>query len=830
MNKFNWQKLFPHLIAIAIFVIVAVVYCKPALQGKVLQQGDLAQWVGMSKDQQNYMDSNGHAPLWTNGMFSGMPGYVILGYSNNYIAPYFINILSLFLPSPINFFFIACICFYFLAQVFKINPWVSIIGALMYAYATYNPIIISVGHVTKMYSIAFMPGIIASIQLIYNKKYWIGAALTALFTAALVAENHYQVIYYTIIIIAFMGVAFIIRTVREKNYRHMLTAICFALLAGLIGAATSAVSLLPNYEYSKETIRGGSDLMTSAGDSTKASTGLNEDYAYSYSLYKSEPFVMLVPRMFGGSSGNPELAQEKSKAISALQEMPQQLAQQIGYPNYYWGGINGVGTAGPPYAGAIICFLAILGFVILDNKYRWWMLSCCALTIIMSWGGYFKGFNGLLLEYLPMYNKFRAPSMILVVPTLLLGLTATLALDKIIFRIQDKKAFLEKYKKALYIMTGIFVFLLFLYFSFDFASQQDNYMLQQVNKMEDQIKTPVQNFLHALQDDRKSLYLDDLLRSLFFVAIGAIMLWLFLKEKVKANMVLLVIGIFSLIDIMIIDVKYLNSDQFITKDDYENIFQPTKADQQILLDKSFYRVLDLRHGGLSGAFNEGALTAYFHHSIGGYHPAKLSIYQDLIENQLLKFPNCLPVLNMLNTKYIITADDVPQLNTAALENAWFVQQVQYTKGPKETMDALTDFNPAKTVLVEQSFKSAMRQPAAFDSSANLQMISNRHDTVTYKSVSKAEMPAVFSEVYYSEGWNAYIDGKKTDYAKVDYVLRGMMIPAGTHTIEFRFEPESFALGWRITAISSIVIILLCFLSAFFFYKEKKKRKVLTTQT
>ncbi|MBS1730969.1 MAG: YfhO family protein [Bacteroidetes bacterium] len=820
MNKINWQKLYPHFVAIVLFVIVAVVYCKPALQGKVLQQGDLAQWVGMSKDQQNYMDSNGHAPLWTNGMFSGMPGYVILGYSNNYIAPYFIDLLSLFLPSPINFFFIACICFYFLAQVFKVNPWVSIIGALMYAYATYNPIIISVGHVTKMYSIAFMPGIIASIQLIFNKKYWAGAALTALFTAALAAENHYQIIYYSLIIIAFMGIAFIIQMVKEKNFKHLLTAVCFAVLAGLIGAATSAVSLLPNYEYSKETIRGGSDLIANTGDTTKPSTGLNEDYAFSYSLYKSEPFVMLVPRMFGGSSGNPELDQEKSKAIKALQEMPQEIAQQLGYPEYYWGGINGVGTAGPPYTGAIVCFLAIIGFVILENKYRWWILSCCILTIIMSWGGYFKSFNGLLLEYLPMYNKFRAPSMILVVPTLLLGLSATLALDKMIFHIKDKKTFIEKYKKALYIMVGIFAFLLFLYFSFDFVSQQDSYIMQQINKMEDQIKTPILNFLHALQDDRRTLYLNDLLRSLLFVAIGATMLWLFLKEKVKPNLVLLVIGTFSFIDLMAIDVKYLNSDQYIAKDDYENNFQPTKADQQIMQDKSFYRVLDLRHGGLSGAFNTGALTAYFHHSIGGYHPAKLSIYQDLIENQLMKFPNCLPVLNMLNTKYIITAEDIPQLNTAALGNAWFVPSVQYTSSPKETMDALSSFNPSQTVLVEQNFKNIIHQPVSFDSSASIQLMANRNDTVTYKSVSKVEMPAVFSEIYYSEGWNAYIDGKKTDYAKVDYVLRGLMVPAGNHQIEFRFEPASFALGWRITSISSIIIVLLIIMAFFIAFKKK----------
>lgn len=823
MNKLNWQKLFPHLVAIALFVIVAVVYCKPTLQGKVLQQGDLAQWVGMSKDQQNYMDSFGHAPLWTNGMFSGMPGYVILGYSNNYVAPYFIKAISLGLPSPIDFFFIACICFYFLSQVFRVNPWVGIIGALMYAYATYNPIIISVGHITKMYSIAFMPGIIGSIQLIFYKKYWSGAALTALFTAALVAENHYQIIYYTLIIIAFMGVAFIIRALKEKEMKHVVLAVGFSLFAGLVGAATSAVSLLPNYEYSKETIRGGSDLMANAKDSTKTSTGLNEDYAFSYSLYKSEPFVMFVPRMFGGSSSHAELDMDKSKAISALQQMPQELAQQIGYPSYYWGGIDGVGTAGPPYVGAIICFLAILGFVFLDNKYRWWMLSCCALTIIMSWGGYFKSFNGLLLEYLPMYNKFRAPSMIIVVPTLLLGLTAILALDKILFKVKDKKLFLQQYKKGLYATAAIMGILFLLYFSFDYTSSLDTLMLKQVSSMDAQIKTPVESFVHGLQADRKTLFMNDLLRTLFFVALAAALLWFYLKEKLKPTILLFVLGVFSFIDVMGIDVKYLNSDNYISKDDYANVFQPTKADQQILQDKGFYRVLDLRHGGIGGAFNQGALTAYFHHSIGGYHPAKLSIYQDLIENQLMKFPNCVPVLNMLNTKYIITQNDIPQLNQGALGNAWFVRQVQYTTGPKATMDALTSFSPRETAIVEDAFKNTMHSPAGFDSTATITMISNRNDTVTYQSNSTLEMPAVFSEVYYSEGWNAYIDGKKTDYAKVNYVLRGMMIPAGKHTIEFRFEPESFKLGWRITGISSIIIALLCVIAVFFSLKHERKK-------
>lgn len=822
MKKINWQKIYPHLIAIAIFLIVAAVYCKPALQGKVMQQGDLAQWVGMSKDQQNYLDTNGHAPLWTNGMFSGMPGYMIIGYSNNSLPAYFINVLSLFLPSPLNFFFLACICFYFLSQVFGVRPWIGIIGALLYAYATYNPIIITVGHVTKMYSIALLPGFIGSLQLMINRKYWLGAALTALFTSALVAENHYQIVYYAIVIAAFMAVAFLIKTIREKDFRHLAIVVIAILFAGAVGAASNAVALLPNFEYTKETIRGGSDLGTSTSSDTtkKGSTGLNEDYAFSYSFGITEPFVMMVPRMFGGSSNKAELSEDKSKALQELQSMPQELGQQlVRYFTYYWGGIN-EGTSGPPYVGAIVCFLAILGFVIVDKKYKWWILSCCIITIIMSWGGYFKDVNRLFLEFLPMYNKFRAPSMIIVIPTLLFGIMAVLALEKIMSNAKENAALLKQYKNALFITAGIFALLFMLYFSFDYQSDTDKEMLKNISKIqEEQIRTPVKAFFTALQNDRQTLFINDLLRSLFFVAVAAGTIWFYLKNKLKPVVVILIIGVFAFIDVITIDVKYMNSDDFVTKDDYANAFVPTEADNQIMQDKSFYRVLDLSQGGIRGAFNSGGHTAYFHKSIGGYHPAKLSIYQDLIDSQLYKFPNCLPVINMLNTKYIISQDGKAQQNPMVLGNAWFVKNVQFENDPKAVMKALDTFDPKETALAENDTKSILQNPV-YDSTATIQMISNHNDTVTYKTKAASEQLAVFSEVYYSEGWDAYIDGKKAPYSKVNYVLRGMMVPAGEHTIEYRFEPASHALGWKITMITAIIMIAMVLVAI---YMEVKKR-------
>ncbi|MBG9377471.1 YfhO family protein [Panacibacter sp. DH6] len=820
MKNINWQKIYPHIIAIVIFLVVAALYCKPALQGKVMQQHDLAQWVGMSKGMIDYTDSVGHAPLWTNSMFSGMPGYMIAGYSNNIVPGYFIIILSAGLPQPLDFFFLACICFYFLALVLGIRPWIGIIGALMYAYATYNPIIITVGHVTKMYSIALMPGFIGSLLLLINRKYLWGTALTALFTSALVVENHYQIVYYAIIIAAFMAVAFIIKTIREKDYKHLAIVTVTVLLAAGIGIATNAVMMLPNYEYSKETIRGGSQLGVSGDTASKGTSGLNEDYAFSYSFAISEPFVMMVPRMFGGSSGRPEVEQDKSKAIAALQSMPQELGQQLARNmSYYWGGIESVGTAGPPYVGVIVCFLAIVGFVIVDRKYRWWILACCILTIIMSWGGYFKDVNRLFLEYLPMYNKFRAPSMIIVVPTLLLGMMAVLALEKIMST-SNLSALVQPYKKALLINGGIFVLLIMLYISFDYLTNNDRDLLKQVSSMDDQIKTPVKEFFTGLQEDRKGLFLGDLLRSLFFIIIAAVTLWLYIKNKLKPAIVLTLIGVFSFIDVIAIDTKYMNADDFEAKEDYDSQFVPTAADNQILQDKSFYRVLDLRRG-ISSAFNSGAITAYFHKTIGGYHPAKLSIYQDLIDSQLYKFPNCLPVINMLNTKYVITQNDQAQQNPGALGNAWFVKSVQFEPDAKAVMKALDTFEPQTVAIAEKSVGNVLKNPGVFDSAATITLLANHNDTVTYKAKTSSEQLAVFSEVYYDKGWNAYIDGKPAPYAKANYVLRAMMIPAGEHTIEYRFEPASHKTGWTITSVTSVIVVVLTLLAVFFEVRRKR---------
>lgn len=839
MKKINWKELIPHIIAIAVFLIVALIYCKPALEGKVLQQSDITQWTAMAKDQYNYKDAHGEIPLWSNGMFSGMPGYLIVGKNNSYVGYYFSEALSLFLAKPFKFFFLACVCFYFLALALRVNPWVSMMGALCYAYATYNPVIVSVGHDTKMLSIAMLPGFIGALVWVYEKKYWLGATLLAFFTAALITQNHYQIVYYGVIIAFFMTIGYAINWIKNKDFKHLLTSAAIVVVAGGIGVLSNAVVLFTNYDYTKATIRGGSELADSNSNTTKE--GLSKKYAFDYSMYKTEPMVMMFPRIFGGSSSHPEITAEKSKTMEAIQQLPQGLQQQVApsflgqneagevFPRTYWGGIGG--TSGPPYLGAIICFLALIGFVVLNGKHKWWILAATALTFMMSWGGYFEGFNAFFLDHLPMYNKFRAPSMIIVVPTLLLSMLAVLSLNKVLFESNDPTLLWKKYKQGLIVVASIFVVALLMYMSFDFSSEGDKAMAKQIAAIPDatqkaQIQEALKPVISAIKEDRKSLALGDIGRSLLFVLAAAALLWAAIKNKIKPVVAVASIGVLAFIDVLVIDATYLNSSNYKDKEEYTNSFAPRPVDTEILKDKSYYRVLDLSSGDIGSVFNQGAMpTSYFHKSIGGYHPAKLSIYQDLIEKQLYNFPNCMPVINMLNTKYVIQNNQgklqiTP--NPTALGAAWFVKNIEVLKTPQAVMTALTKLNTKDSAVTETSFAEIVKGSFITDSANIILLIKNENDIATYKSKTNSPQFAVFSEVYYDRGWNAYLDGKLVPHAKVNYVLRGMPVPAGEHEIVFKFEPKSHALGWTITNICSLLMLALLVLGVFMEFKKKKK--------
>jgi hypothetical protein len=826
MKYFDWKKLLPHIFAIGIFLIVAVFYCKPALQGKVLQQSDVGQWKAMSKDAFNYRDKHEVFPLWINNMFSGMPSFQVAAEYNNKLPYIFINIFSLWLPKPINFFFLACVCFYFLAQALRINRVISILGGLAFAYATYNPVIMVAGHDTKMLSIALMPALIGSLILLYERNYRFGTALTAVTASTLFAANHPQIAYYTGLIAAALTIGYIVNWVKEKQYKHLMVAGSLAAFAVLTGLLVNASILFTTYDFAKATIRGGNALSKDTGD--KASGGLSTDYALSYSLYKTEPLVLLFPTLYGGSSAKDERG-EDSKAVEALSAMPQELQSKLqNSVSYYWGGIKGVGTAGPPYIGSIICFFALTGMFILDNKHKWWIAGITVAAIMMSWGEYFLTLNEPLLKILPFYNKFRAPSMIMVIPQLVLTILACLLLNHLIENNlpADKNLFNKKFKNGL-IAFGVLIGLtLVLYFSSDFYNFQDKELLKQVKDLQPQVKEPVMSFFTALKEDRQALMLNSIVRSIIFIGIAIGLIYFYKKGIIKQLLLTILLTLTVFIDVITVDTKYFNSENFLDAEEDQAAFTPTPADQQILQDKTFYRVFNTTVSPFSDT-----KQSYYHNSIGGYNPAKLSIYQDLIEYQLSKSPANMPVFNMLNTKYFISGNpSSPQVlpNPGALGNAWFVKAVKLVTTPLEEMNALTDFHPKDTAVANKEYASAVKYVNnAPDSSANIRLIKNDNDYIQYESNNNHNGFGVFSEVFYDKGWLAYIDNKETPIAKVNYVLRGLSIPSGKHNIEFKFEPKVYKLGSMITSIFTIVLLLIILAAIFMEYKEQRKATKVT---
>jgi hypothetical protein len=819
MKKGLFPKLLPHLIAVAVFLIVATLYCRPALQGMVVNQSDVTQWKGSIQNSIDYKETHGQYPLWTNNSFSGMPAFQI-GFPANNVVPWVVHsILTLSLPVPIQFFFLACICFYFLCMVMRVNPYLGIFGALSFAYATYNPVIINVGHDTKMWSIAYMPALLGSILLIYHRRYWLGAGLTALFTSVLIAMNHPQIDYYLFLVIVVMTVFFIVRWVRGAEWAHLAKALGFAVIAGAIGLLSNAVTLLSTAEYQKETIRGGaSELSTPAkGD---AANGLSKDYVFDYSLAIPEPLVMMFPRMYGGSSDHMEVAEEKSKAMEYLHSLG-----QSGGIGFYWGGLvspTSVGTSGPPYAGAIICFLAIIGFFILDNRHKWWILGATLLAILMSWGKYFDGFNTFLYHSLPLYNKFRAPSMILVIPQLLLPLMAVLTLDRL--ATADRAEVWPRLKKGLMGAGAVFVLAFILYLSFDFLSSQDKDTLRTIGQQNPQALETYRGLFDALKEDRQGMMLGDIFRTLGFSLLALGLVYLMLRKTMKPVWVFTALAALTLIDLLPVDSTYLNSEKFVEKSQNESVFNRSPKDEELLADKSFYRVMNVS----ANPFTD-AVTSYLYHSIGGYHAVKLRIYQDLIEHQLSKQQPNMGVLNMLNTKYFLQKDQGGltqnyQRNQDAMGNAWFVRSLVSVPDAAAEMKALDNFDPKQTAFIRQNvFRDAAITATSYDVVGTISLVRNDNDVLTYRSVSGANQFAVFSEVYYKAGWKAFIDGKESPIARVNYVLRGLSVPAGSHEIVFRFEPQGFYRGKTLTTIFSIAMLAL--LAAGLFLEWRSRRTV-----
>jgi hypothetical protein len=846
MNKGLFPKLLPHIIAVVIFLLVAVLYCKPVLEGRVLSQHDIIGWKGMAQQSIEYKEKYGRYPLWTNSLFSGMPGYTIaMEPSHKVQTLYLYGVLNLFLPKPADFFFLACICFYFLCLVLRIRPWIGILAALAFAYSTYDPIIIGVGHDTKMRAIALMPAVIGSLLLILQKRFLWGTASLALFFGFQVATQHLQIIYYTGLIIGFLILAYLIYNWKKESIKTFVISAALALGAAVIGFFSYAVLMIPVNEYAKETMRGGrSELTDTTNTSNKSKGGLDKDYAFNWSYGIAETFTIVVPGIYGGSNGGKEYTGSTAFAEKISEAgVPEEQAAQMANGYSYWG--EQPSTSGPVYLGAVICFLFILGMVYLNSWHKWWIIAATVLGILLAWGKNFSAFNYFLFDYFPLYNKFRAPTMALVIPQLTFPLTAALVLNQLTGEDVAKERLWSRFKIAAYITAGLIAVLVILYMSLSYKGSNDkiiadnfaNAMLSQASRSGQQISPQIQqqaesfgqSLVRALQKDRKSHFGGDLFRSFAFIVLAVLLVGAYLKNKIKPTVMIIGLLLLSTIDLLAIDRRYLNEENFVEPEDYESLFVAREADKQIMADPDKpFRVFDQTEDPFQMS-TASALTSYYHNSIGGYSPAKLSLYQDIIEHQLAK--GNMEVFNMLNAKYFITQNpatgaSMAQLNPNAFGPVWLVKAIRFVPTANAEMNALNTLHLKDTAVTQQKFASLVKLQPQFDSTATVKVTEYLNDKITYNFSSGANQFAVFSEVYYPHGWNAYIDGKKADYIKVDYVLRGMAVPAGKHTIEFRFEPQSYKTANTLMLVSSLLAYALLIAAIVFeFLKRKNKQPV-----
>jgi Bacterial membrane protein YfhO len=818
--KFDYKKLLPHVIALVVFLAASAFFGRPALQGNVLSQHDVLGWKGMAQNSFEYKEKNGQFPLWNTNLFAGMPNYQIAMDSKSAL-PDLNKIFTLGLPKPISFFFLACVCFYILSIVLRVNPYVGIAGSLAFAFSTYNPIIIGAGHESKMFAISYMPLLLAGILLIFRKNYLTGLCIASVAAVVEVGVNHAQITYYFALIAAAVAVAYSIEWIRNKEWKHMAVALSLAALAGGIGVAGSAVILMPTYEYAKATMRGGKQVETKDNKIVDTKTkGLDPDYAFSYSNGLTEPLTTLMPNAFGGGSGTP--LPEDSKAIEKLVDkgIPEaSAAQVVSQLPAYWGGIV-EGTSGPVYFGAIIVLLALLGVVFVKSPLRWALLAATALGIALSWGKYFEGFNSFVFNTLPLYNKFRAPSMAMVMAEFAVPVLAMLSLQAMLFSEEKNELIKKSFKKILFVVGGVVAVCGLVYFMQSYSSGIDKNIIDAYTDKDGNNEFG-KAIVSGLKEDRKAMFSSQLLRLIGFAVLLVGLLFLYSRKIANGIVITLVLALVTTIDLFATGSPYLNENFYRSADELtaEN-FTAKDIDNQIKLDKDpHFRVFNTA----GDRFSESR-TSYFHRSVGGYHPAKLRIYQDVIETYLSAAPNT-DVLNALDTRYVLLQDQQTgkvgiQQNPLAYGAAWLVKGVKFVDGPASELTAIGSTSLRDTVVLDKSLEKTIQQPS-YDSTAFIKLVKYDNDAVEYSSNAASAQFAVLSEVYYPFGWNAYVDGKKADFVKADYFLRGIAIPAGNHKIEFKFEPSSYYTGRNISFAVSILLLLLIIGTIFWEWKKSR---------
>jgi hypothetical protein len=844
MKNLNIKLLLPIVTAIIIFIVLTFGYFTPLLKGKVISQSDMVQNRGMSKDVVDHRNTYHEEALWTNGMFGGMPAYQIsISYPANLVT-HVRNLFMLGFPTPANMVFSYMLGFFILLLVLKVDKWLSIVGAIGFGFSAFFFLIIDAGHNTQALAIGYMAPVFAGVILVCRGRYLLGGALTALFFALELVCNHPQIAYYLglfcAIYIAFEWFA----RIKQKQYMDIVKSLTVFIIAVALGIGCNITNLWNTYDYAKYTIRGPSELSSADADKNNQTTGVDKDYATHWSLGKAETMTLLIPGFKG--MGDAILIKENK---NALKDVDPQVREVVANFPQYWG--DQPGTAAP-YSGAIIVFLFVLALFIVPGRMKWALLSITILSMALSWGKNMMWLTDLFLDYFPGYNKFRAVSMILVLAEVAIPVLAVLAIDRLIktpdlFKQKIKLAFSEKeitVQNAFFIsfaLTGGFALLCYLMPTVfnDFTWIRDDEILGSYAKSSGAEAS--QKIAEGLEAARINIFKGEAIRSFFFITLAAGLIWMYLKAKVNKGILIAVLGVLVLFDLALVDKIFLNESNFTSKQEAKNPFPETVADKAILEDKDpDYRVFDISNP--QETFNN-ARTSYYHKSIGGYHAAKLRRYQELIEHQLYGSMQSIietlrnsptdsairvtlsqqGVLNMLNMRYLIYSPEAPPIkNRYALGNAWFVNDVKMAKNADEELQMVGEINPARTVVVDERYKDQLEgfSPKS-DPTASIRLTDYKVNDLKYESNSSAEQLAVFSEIFYKD-WNAYVDGKLTPYFQANWVLRAMRIPAGKHTIEFKFEPKKYFTGEKISLASCILLFLFVGASLFMAWKKREE--------
>lgn len=801
----NLKRFYPHLLSFLGFVLVALIYFYPVLQGKKILQSDIVQYTAMAKEQNDFRAEYNAEPYWTNSAFGGMPTYQMgANYPHNYIKK--LDGLIRFLPRPADYMFLYFIGFYILLLVMKVNPLKAFFGSIAFGFSTYLIIILGVGHNAKAHAIGYMPMVLAGVLLVFQQRnYIVGGLLTTVAVALEINANHFQMTYYLLILLLIAAVYFTYEAIKNKETKSLFYSFGTLAIAAIFAIGSNATGLLATAEYAKESTRGKTDLTYNAdGSKNQEKSLMSYEYITQYSYGIAESLNLISPRIFGGSMqedvGTNSAIYEFAIANNVPEDQSKEIVKTV--PTY-WGGQYSV--AGPAYIGAVVFFLAVLALFCDKRKIKYVFLAGALVSLILSWGKNFPLVTNFFIDYVPMYNKFRAVSSIQVIVELCIPILSIMGLQSFYELKQEEKW--PNLWKAAALSLGVLLFLLVFKSIFSFAGE-DAMLVESYGP----------EFVDALKIDRKSMYTSDLLRSIFFISVVFGLLWLYIKNTISSKVSVVLVGLFMIADLFLISNSYVNSDSFVKAKEVNEPFVEEIYDTAILKDKSHYRVFEVNQNAMSDP-----RACYFHNSIGGYSAVKPKRMQELFEYQIAN--NNLEILNMLNVKYIIQENGkgqkFPIENTKTNGNAWFIEQLKTVPNADAEMKALDKFDSKKIAFTEVEAGSKVDLPKTFvkDTSASIKLINFKSNELKYVSNNNNKGFAVFSEMYYKNGWNAYINGKLTNHIRANYALRGLLIPAGKHTIEFKFEPQVVQTGSMISLFSCIGIIVLF---GFGIYFENKK--------